>query len=71
MERVKGPRRWRRPGKVGKGDLIKGIYDAPAITKEGPSVTEDPLLPFVEALARAADQRKGTIARSAWHHSRM
>ena len=42
-----------------RGDLLKGIYDAPAITKEGPSVSEDPLLPFVEALARAADQRKG------------
>ncbi len=39
--------------------MTGGIYDAPAITKEGPSVTEDPLLPFVEALARAADQRKG------------
>ena len=38
---------------------MKGIYAAPAVTKEGPSVTEDPLLPFVEALAKAADQRKG------------
>ena len=49
--------RVRQGGK--RGDLLKGIYDAPAITKEGPSVTEDPLLPFVEALAKAADQRKG------------
>ena len=56
-QRPKGAGRVRQGGK--RGDLLKGIYDAPAITKEGPSVSEDPLLPFVEALARAADQRKG------------
>merc|ERR1739841_362478 len=51
-QRPKGAGRVRQGGK--RGDLLKGIYDAPAITKEGPSVAEDPLLPFVEALARAA-----------------
>ena len=56
-QRPKGAGRVRQGGK--RGDLLKGIYDAPAVTKEGPSITEDPLLPFVEALARAADQRKG------------
>ena len=53
-QRPKGAGRVRQGGK--RGDLLKGIYDAPAITKEGPSVSEDPLLPFVEALARAADR---------------
>ena len=69
-QRPKGAGRVRQGGK--RGDLLKGIYDAPAITKEGPSVTEDPLLPFVEALARAADSAKAEPSpRSPGHPAQM
>jgi ribosome-associated protein len=48
-----------RQGK-NRGDLIKGIFDAPTTTRDGPAAAaDDPLLPFVEALAGAADKRKG------------
>ena len=36
-QRPKGAGRVRQGGK--RGDLLKGIYDAPAVTKEGPSIT--------------------------------
>ena len=56
-QRPKGAGRERQGRR--RGDLIQGIYDAPALIDDSSAVQDDPLLPFVEALAHAADMRKG------------
>mmetsp|Transcript_12825 Transcript_12825/g.39577 ORF Transcript_12825/g.39577 Transcript_12825/m.39577 type:complete len:234 (+) Transcript_12825:31-732(+) len=43
-----------------RGDLLRDIIDAPRAVEDVPKAKEDPLIPFVECLAKAADGRKAT-----------